>query len=378
MVEDGGYVRDRAMTFTHVMTPVRLGPVEIKNRIVRSAHATGIGAAGMTDDLIAYHLARARGGVGLSIIEILSVHPTSPASLNAFVPALGDGYAKLVEAVRSHGMKLFQQIWHGGHHANPLDGSPPWSASDVPGPHSTTVPIAMTKAMIDEIVGAYASAARKCEEWGLDGVEIHCAHGYLPAQFLSPNANKRDDAYGGPFENRARFALDVLAAVRGSVSAKVAVGIRVAPDFVAGGVGPGENLRLAQMLEARHLIDFVDVSAGNYQSFPKMIGGMHEPLGYELETSVPITRDVKSPTIVIGRVRTLEEADQIIRAGDADMVGMTRAHIADPDLIRRDSERPSRTGAALYRLQSGLCGQSSGAGPSAWGAPSIRPSAMSV
>lgn len=318
---------------THVHTPFKIAGVEIPNRVVRTAHATALGA--MNEDLIAYHLARARGGVGLTFIEILSVHPTSPAALNIFDPGLPDRYRRLVDEVRPTGMKLFQQLWHAGHNGLPLDGSPPWSASDIPGPTIGAPPIPMTQAMIDEIVGAYAHTAAQCREWGLDGVEVHCAHGYLPSQFLSANNNDRDDDYGGVFENRARFMLEVVRAVRGAVPKDFPVGVRVAPDLVEGGVGPTDSLRAVQLLETEGLIDFVDISAGNYQSFPKMIGGMHEPTGYEMPTSLPIAEGVKSPRIVTGRFRTLEEADQVIRAGEADLVGLTRAHIADPDLVRK-------------------------------------------
>jgi len=322
------------MNLTHVNTPLSIAGARLKNRVARTAHATNIGGAGgMTDDLIAYHLTRAEGGCGLLIIEIMGVHPTSPAELNAFDPRIGLGYGKLVEAIRPTGAKVFQQLWHAGHNAHPISGGPPWSASDVPGPTVGVTPLPMDKAMIDEIVQAYAAAARLCEGIGLDGVEVHCAHGYLPAQFLSPNANRRGDEYGGSFENRSRFMVEVVSAVRAAVSKDFAVGVRVAPDFTVGGLGPEENLRAVQAVE--HLIDFVNVSAGNYQSFPKMIGGMHEPTGYELPTSVPITRAVKVPALVTGRFRTLEEADAVIRAGEADLVALTRATIADPFLVKK-------------------------------------------
>jgi 2,4-dienoyl-CoA reductase-like NADH-dependent reductase (Old Yellow Enzyme family)/thioredoxin reductase len=322
------------MALTHVHTPIRIGGATVKNRVARTAHATNIGGgAGMSDDLIAYHLTRAEGGCGLLIVEIMGVHPTSPSGLNAFDPNIGKGYGKLVEAIRPTGARLFQQLWHAGHNAHPLTGGPPWSASDVPSPVVGVAPLPMDKAMIDEIVEAYAMAARRCESFGLDGVEVHCAHGYLPAQFLSPNANTRDDEYGGSFENRARFMVEVVSAVRAAVSKDFAVGIRVAPDFTAGGLGPEENLRAVQAVE--HLVDYVNVSAGNYQSFPKMIGGMHEPTGYELPTAIPITTKVRPPTLVTGRFRTLEEADAVIRAGEADMVALTRATIADPFLVSK-------------------------------------------
>jgi len=326
------------MALEHVLEPIQIAGTTIPNRVVRTAHGTGIGSGTMSDDLIAYHAARARGGVGLTIIEILGVHPTSPAPLNMFDLTLDEGYAKLMEQVRPHGMAVFQQLWHGGHNSNPIDGSPPWSASDVPNPLGGDVPISMTTDMIDEVVGAYAAAAARCEKAGLDGVEVHCAHGYLVQQFASRNTNQRTDEYGGSLENRTRFMMEVLRACQEATSPGFAVGARIAPDATEGGVGVEENTRMLEMVQAENLVDFVDVSIGNYHAFPKMIGGMHEPMGYEMSTSKPITAIANVPTIVTGRIRTLEEADQIIRQGGADLVGMTRAHIADPDIVRKTKE----------------------------------------
>jgi 2,4-dienoyl-CoA reductase-like NADH-dependent reductase (Old Yellow Enzyme family) len=324
------------MAYTHVDKPIRLGGVELKNRIVRPAHATMLGARSMSDDLIAYHEARAQGGAALSIIEVGSVHPSTSFMIDLWNrDKVEAGYRKLVERIKPHGMKIFQQLWHAGHQTPPHDGTPPWSASDIPAPDANTVPIKMTKAMIDEIVAAFAKTAQDCIDYGLDGVEVHCAHAYLPMQFLSPLTNKRDDEYGGSWENRARFALEVVTAVRNVVPSDRAVGVRVAPDLAVGGIDSDEQLKLVQMFEARGLIDFVNVSMGSYYDNPKIIGGMHEPVGYELPTSTPISHHVQSPTIVIGRYATLDDADQVIRSGDADMVGMVRGMIADPDLVNK-------------------------------------------
>jgi len=321
--------------YTHVDKPITIGKVTLKNRVARSAHATNHGKGMVSDDLIAYHELRAIGGVALSILEVGSVHYTTPFSLNLFDPAIGGGYRKLVDTIRPHGMKLFQQLWHAGHNMFPLDGSPPWSASDLPGRFGNVAPIPMTKMMIDEIVSAYADCARRCEEYGLDGLDIQCGHGYLIAQFLSNLTNKRTDDYGGSFENRARFMIEVMQAVRSAVSDRMAIGVRVSPDLLEGGLGPNEYSRAVNMLTDFGLIDYVNLSFGNYHMFPKITSGMDEPMGYELPTSVPVTRQCKVPSIVIGRFRTLEEADQIIRQGDADMVAIVRGLIADPDLVRK-------------------------------------------
>ena len=322
--------------YDHVLSPITIGGVEVPNRVVRTAHATGIGGGHLSDELVEYHAARARGGVGLTILEILSVHETSPASLNVFDPRLPGEYETLMNACSPHGMKVFQQIWHAGHNGSPLDGSPPWSASDIPNPMGGDVPKPMTKTQIDEIVGAYGKTVELCKSAGLDGVEIHGAHGYLPQQFLSPNTNKRSDEYGGSFENRLRFLMEIMRLCYEQAQDGFAVGVRLAADATVGGVDPDENIAVVEALKAEGLVDFVNVSMGNYNSFPKMIGGMHEPTGYELETAEPVARVTgEVPSIVTGRYRTLEEVDQAIRLGTADLVGMTRATIADPDLVNK-------------------------------------------
>jgi 2,4-dienoyl-CoA reductase-like NADH-dependent reductase (Old Yellow Enzyme family) len=321
--------------FTHVDKPLTIGPVTLKNRVCRSAHVTGLANGRVTPDLVAYHEARARGGVGMSILEVLSVHPSSPSSLNAWLPDIADSYGPLVEACRTHGMELFHQIWHGGSNFVPVDESAPWSASPVPGVSVGQVPVAMTKTMIDDVIEGFARAAAMCESVGLSGAEVHGAHGYLCAQFLSPLTNRREDDYGGSFENRARFTVEVMRAVKGAVSKDFAVGIRLAPDLLVGGIGVADSIRLLKMLEAEALLHFVDCSLGNYQTFDKIFSGMHDPAGYEMETSAQIAHATELPVMVTGRFRTLEEADAVIRAGDAQLVSMTRAHIADPDIVRK-------------------------------------------
>lgn len=323
------------MALTHVHTPITIGSVAIKNRIVRTAHSTAIGGGTLNDDLVAYHEARAKGGVGLTVLEAMSVHPSALSTLNIIDPSLKEKYPRMVERLRPYGMRLFQQLFHAGHHGRQLDGSPPWGASDVVSSETGVSPVPMTKTMIDTIVGAYAHTARSVESWGGEGVELHAGHGFLPQQFLSAYANKREDDYGGSFENRCRFILECLMAIRASVSPGFAVGIRLSPDLLEGGVTVDDNLALAQRIVRDKLVDYVSVSSGTFQTMHKMIGGMHEAPGFEMVTSGPITTALDVPTMAIGRVRTLEEADQMIRAGEADMIGMVRATVADPDLVAK-------------------------------------------
>lgn len=322
------------MAYEHVLSPLTLNGLTLKNRVARTAHGTNMGGGTIGDDLIAYHAARARGGCGLSILEVMSVHPTSaPGPLNFGEPNLARGYAKLIDACRPHGMALMQQIWHPGHHGFPLDGSPPWSASPIPSVTEGVVPIEMTKTQIDTIVDAFAETARFCDQSGLDGIEVHAAHGYLIQQFFSPLTNQRRDDYGGSLENRMRFGLEVMRAVRARVRPGFVIAIRLSADGAAGGIGPDDNIRFVEVLEGEGLIDLLNVSYGSYLAFHLLIGAMHQPVGYELPTATPVTRRAKTPSLVTGRFRTLAEANAVIARGDAALVGMTRAHLADPDIV---------------------------------------------
>jgi len=318
-------------------SPIRVGGVELRNRITRTAHGTGYTRGGLvTERLIAYHEARARGGVGSVFLETCGVHETSPGPLHAFRDEVVSGLAELAERLHRHDTKVFAQLWHGGTQALRRDGSPAWSASALPDPIYGRVAQAMTKAMIDEVVAGFADGARRCLEAGLDGVEVHGAHTYLVSSFLSPMTNLRDDEYGGPLENRVRFAQEVLRAIRDACGSGLVVGIRlVATEGVAGGIEPPEAARTRELLEDEGLVDFVDVSMGGYHNFGKLIGAMHEPLGYELPTSVQVTRAARVPTVVTGRIATLAQAEEILASGAADLVSMVRALLADPELVAK-------------------------------------------
>lgn len=322
----------------HVMQPLQIKGVTIPNRVVRTAHGTNIGSGRLNERLIAYHLARARGGVGLTILETLEMHYASPATGLQLTPDMAERYRRLMDAVEPFGMVVFQQLWHSGNTRLPRDGSPPWSASDVPNVRAKMVPIPMTRGMIDHIVDTFASTAAICEAGGLQGAEIHGAHSYLVQQFLSPLTNFRTDEYGGSLENRMRFLLEILRAVRDRVSSEFLLGVRLSTEEAKGGLTAGDNAAIVERLQSESLIDFLDLSMGGYYAEPAMIGSMAEPVGYQLPGSSIIAKVASVPVIVAGRFRTLEEASQVIAAGEADMVAMVRAHIADADLVRKTVE----------------------------------------
>ena len=345
------------MTLEHVLSPIDINGVTLRNRVVRTAHGTNIGHGRVDDDLIAYHLARGRGGVGLSIVEAASVHRTDTGTLRLHDEGCIADFRRLMDAIRPTGMKMFSQLGHLGHDGVPMDADQqPWSASEVRSPGTGALARAMTVDEIEELTACFARVAGWVREGGVDGVEVHAPHGYLLQEFLSPVTNHRTDRYGGSFENRLRFTVEVVAAVRAAVGRDFVVGIRTGADATDEGVQAEDCADVVAALEATGLIDYVNVTFGSCRAPHKIIGAMHEPSGYELPTSEVVTKVASVPTLVTGRFRTLAEADEVIRTGLADLVGMTRAHIADPDIVRKTHGRSSRRGPAVHRLQPGLCG----------------------
>jgi 2,4-dienoyl-CoA reductase-like NADH-dependent reductase (Old Yellow Enzyme family)/thioredoxin reductase len=327
--------------YPHVFQAQQINGCTIPNRIVRTAHSTGTHG----EDLIAYHEARARGGVGLAIIEIAGVTKESLTGIPVYSDAVLPFYEELSKRLHAHGTKVFQQLWHGGTTLQRHPGQRPIGPSAIPNAMVGITPRAMTTSMIADTVAAFADAARRVEAGGLDGIELHAAHGYLLGSFLSPATNQRDDDYGGSLENRVRFTREVLTAIRAEVSDGFPVGIRISGDeFIEGGIDHIEAEAIARELEAD--IDFLDVSMGTYWRFHKFLSTLDDPLGYELDNNAHVTKVVDVPTIVTGRIMTLDHAEHIVESGMADMVSIVRAMIADPDLVvkaregREDEIRP--------------------------------------
>jgi 2,4-dienoyl-CoA reductase-like NADH-dependent reductase (Old Yellow Enzyme family) len=325
-----------SMDYPLLFEPIDVGPVTLANRLVRSAHGTGLGMPAIGDDFAAYTETAAADGFGLIVLEDASPHRSSPpaAGILAWDDGVRAGYERLVAAVEPYGTPLFQQVMHSGGYRPRADGGAPWAPSAIPYVGYAGLPLAMTQAMIDELVEAHAAVARRAREGGLRGLELHCAHGYLVAQFLSPLTNHRDDAYGGGLENRVRFAREVLAAMRAEAGPGLAVGVRLSSDEAhPGTLGVEETLAIARALE--DLCDFVNLSFGNRFSHARMIGAMHEPHGYQLPSAEPFARGLSRPVIAGGRITSLAEAERALAEGRCDLVSMVRASIADPRLITK-------------------------------------------
>ena len=323
--------------YAHVEAPIEVGSATFRNRITRTAHGTGFAVDGQpTERLIRYHEARAAGGVGSLFLETCGVHSSSPGPLWTFEDRIVDTMAPLARRIRALDTHVLAQLWHGGAQVQSPTGGPSYAASPVADTIAGRVTLEMPRSMIDEVVAGFAAAARRMQEAGLTGVELHCAHTYLICSFLSPLTNRRTDAYGGSLENRTRFCREALTAVREACGPEFVVGVRInGSESVAGGIEPDEASAIRARLEQDGLIDFVNVSMGGYFNFAKMIGAMHEPSGYELATSTPVTRDAGVPTIVTGRITTLAQAERIVADGTADIVSMVRALLADPELVAK-------------------------------------------
>ena len=245
---------DAVSRFPHLLSPLESGRLRLRNRVVFPAHQTLFSDGGVVGDRQrAYYVERARGGVGAIVVEGGAVHPTAvkfPAYLRFDEPRIGPSLERLAEEVHAAGGVVFAQLAHSGSRM-PSSGlaaaavrRPPTCTAPTP-----TIPHAMTEGDIGALIDGFVRSATVAVGAGLDGVEVHAAHEYLLGEFLSRLNNRRDDAYGGPLANRARLALEVVAAVREAVGGHV-VGLRMnGSDLVPGGHGVDDAVAFARMVE---------------------------------------------------------------------------------------------------------------------------------
>jgi 2,4-dienoyl-CoA reductase-like NADH-dependent reductase (Old Yellow Enzyme family) len=336
------------MAYEALLSEVRLGPAALRNRVVSTAHQTGLVHDHLpTGDLVAYHEARARGGAGAVFLEATAIHETgllTAHTIGGYLPAIAGAYERLGAAVRGHGARLFVQLFHGGREQIAAPPLPPAIApSAIPTPRFRAEPRALTQAEIDDLVAGYAASARLCREGGVDGIEISMAHGYLAAQFFAQATNTRDDAYNGDLDARLRFAREVLAAVRHAAGDGAAVGVRLAADEIApGGLGPEACAEIAAALCARSEVDFVSAALGHsasYRGSTYIVPPPPEPRDAIAAPVAPMRAAIPGvPLIGTTRVADLEAAERLVGSGAVDLVGMTRAMIADPDLLAKAAD----------------------------------------
>jgi len=331
--------------FPYLLSPLRIGPKTTRNRVLVTGHVDRLAENNLpTPAQAAYQAARARGGAGLQITGAQAVHASgrlaNPYAVEALSDAVVPGYRLLAEAVHHEGGLLLAQLAHAAATVGGGDADRPiWAPSAVMGDEAREVPHVMSRAEIAEVVEAYAAAAARVRAGGLDGVEILAAFGYLLVAFLSPLGNRRTDGYGGSLENRLRFPFEVIEAVRAAAGAELIVGLRIPGEERAeGGLTLSEMQEIARRLAGTGRIDYLNVIAGTnmdriqrWEHWPPTPAphGLFVHLAAAIKASVPL------PVFVTGRITDPRQAEAVIREGKADMVGMTRAHIADPDLVAK-------------------------------------------
>ena len=331
-----------------LLTPARIGSVEIPNRIVmppmttRTADAEGY----VTDDSIAYYLARARGGVGLITIEMASPEKVGRhrrREMGIYDDRFLPGLTRLVDELHRAGSKVSIQLGHGGGHTRiDICGETPIAPSAIPHPvyettFETIVPEEMTKARIDATIAAHAAAAVRARKAGFDCVEIHAAHGYLISQFHAPFENRRTDAYGGSLENRARFGLEALRAVKAAVPGMPVIYRLSVEDFFPGGLPFDEGRRIA-IWAAEAGADALHVTAGHYRSLPSaqiVLPPMTFPDATFLDFAADVKKSVAIPVIAVGRLGDPATATDAVASGKTDFVALGRTLIADPQWVEK-------------------------------------------
>ncbi len=332
--------------FPRLFSPGRIGRRALRNRILMAPMEKNLATAdgAVTRRYIDYCEARAAGGAALILLESMYVDPAGRNhvyQLGLHDDALVAGYRGLVDACHRHGALVGAELQFAGRETSSrVTGVEPVAPSPVACGvlAGGETPRALTVPEIRALVGRFGAAARRAVAAGVDVVEIHGAHGYLVGQFLSPFTNRRDDEYGGDFDRRLRFPLEVIAAVRGAVGPEVPLLYRVsAEERVEGGLTLDDVCRIAPRLESAG-VDCLDVSAGIYESAVWIVQPMEMPQGCLAPLSREIRRRVRIPVSVAGRITDASVAERILEAGDADFVTLGRALHADPEMPRKSAE----------------------------------------
>ena len=331
--------------YKHLLSPIDLGPFTLRNRVLVTAHVPGVEADGQVNDAyIAYQRLKARGGAALQISGSTAVHRTGAVGagrgLNASNDSCIEGYKRLADAIHQHEGRFLVQIGHAGANVGDTDaGRPLLAPSPVMSRLTREIPKQMTTSEIDELVESHGAASIRVRKGGLDGVELLSAFGYLPVAFLSPYSNNRSDDYGGALENRMRFLLRTIDAIRTGIGNKLILGVRIPGDeAIDGGLSQSDLQDIAALIAETGQVDYLNIIFGtNYDRSGRVQHWPPTPAPHGL--FVPLAAAIKSrvavPVFTTGRITNPLMANSIIEKGEADMVGMTRAQISDPNLVQK-------------------------------------------
>ncbi|MBI3976600.1 MAG: FAD-dependent oxidoreductase [Chloroflexi bacterium] len=336
--------------FRYLFTPLRIGKLTVKNRICCTPHAAGLADGGMPGPrYLAYLERKARGGIGMiQCFGSASVHQANSSDDWGEVNNWGDEIVpylqRLADAVHRYDCPIISQITHRGRRGSSVKSNRAlWSASDEPEDVHREIPHAMDRNQIREAVAAYAAAARRLRAGGFDGVDVILWASHLPNQFLSPRSNKRTDEYGGSFDNRIRFTLEIVEAVRESVGPDFVVGARLSGDeLLDDGLTPEDLREYARRLAALKTLDYFTITGSTtetYMTQSASVPGLYYPLGVYNNLSASLREIIREtvdvPVGVAGRIVDPLQAEQALADGVCDFVGMTRASIADPDFPKK-------------------------------------------
>ena len=322
--------------------PARIGSLKLRNRIVMPPLVVNFANNSyVSEDNRAYYAERAKGGVGLIIVEataIASGGRGSPLQLSIYNDDFIPGLRGLTEDIHRHGAKAAIQLVHVGRQGQSrFLGQQPVAPSPVPYA-GAEVPRELRIEEIGQLVEDFAEAARRAKEAGFDAVEIHGAHGYLISEFLSPRVNKRSDKYGGDLRGRASFAAEIVRKTRSKVGSDFGILFRMnGDDYLPGGLTLGESCVIARILQEAG-IDCIDVSAGSYEALDVFVQPASFPAGGLAHLAGAIKKAVDIPVIAVGRIGDPLLAENILQQGNADLIAMGRALIADPELPKKAKE----------------------------------------
>ncbi len=336
--------------FKYLFFPLKVGSVLIPNRIVSTAHLTLLAEDNMLGERLAYYYAeKAKGGVGLIITEEQMVHPTSTGGFSknvcyAYREEVIPRFRLVADMVHQHGAIVLAQLCHVGMHTDSGlydDPRQVWAPSALPSPIVMgETPKAMETEDIEAVIAYFARAAKHAQLGGLDGVEVHAAHNYLLGQFLSPITNRRTDEYGGGPGNRLRLTKEVIEAIREKCGREFVVGVRLSGDeLVSGGLAIEDTVQVTQLLEEQGFIDYISISGGSLYTSSMIIAPMIAPPGIYVPFAATVRAALEEvPVFVACRINNPIQAESILADGHADMVGMTRATICDPELPNKARE----------------------------------------
>ena len=319
-----------------------IGGVEIRNRVAMTAMGNGLATwdGEASPELIRFYEDRAKGGCGLIFTEFTRVDENSgacnPNQLCIATRKHVRSVQRMAECVHRHGGKIFVQLHHGGREAPPAlnDGKQPMGPSAILNKVNGLVSTEMTKEDIDDIVGKFVAAAANCKKAGIDGVELHGAHGYLLGSFISPYTNKRTDDYGGSVENCCRIVTDIIHGIR-QTCGNYPICVRInGDDFVEGGITLDYAVQVAQVLEAAGA-DAINVSCAVYETVPNMIEPNYYEEGWRKNLAKTVKAHVHVPVIAVNTIKFPATAEKLLEEGVSDFVGVSRGQMADPEWVNK-------------------------------------------